>query len=74
MNKTENGYLNVIEMLYSNDSVSHYPGYPTIDTNYYKVLIGALNGRQKFTETIKVAIPSALRTVFSLKAGGISKI
>ena len=49
VNKTENGYLDVVEMLYSNDSVSHYPGYPTNNTNYYNVMIGALNGRQKFT-------------------------
>ena len=43
VNKTGNGYLDVVEMLYSNDSVRHYPGYPTNDTNYYKVMIGSTN-------------------------------
>ena len=37
-------------------------------------MFGNPNLRQKFTETIKVVIPSALRTGLSLESGGISKI
>jgi hypothetical protein len=32
-------------MLYSDESVSYYVGYPSTDTNYYNISLGASNTR-----------------------------
>ena len=48
-NTTENGYLDVVDMLYSDESVSYYIGYPGTNTNYYNISLGSYNTRQKFT-------------------------
>ena len=72
-NTTENGYLDVIDMLYSDNSINQYPTYPEQDTNCYDIMHGELNNKQKFTETLKIAIPSALRTALSVEAGGLAK-
>ena len=46
-------------MLYSNESVKYSPAYPGEDTNYLNINFGGVNGRMRFTDTIKVLISGA---------------
>ena len=74
VNKTLNGGTDAVAMLYSNDQVNEYPTYPTNDTDYYNVVVGQVNERQRFTETIKMLLPSGLRSKLSATAGDIIRL
>ena len=75
VNKTQNGQLDAVEMLYTNDSVKQYPGYPTDNTNYYNILFGNINTwRERFTGTVKVLAPSGFEPFLSASAGDIIRL
>ena len=74
VNKTDNGELDVVEMLYSNASINNYPGWPSNNTDYYNITLGPPNDRQIFTETIKIILPSGFMKYLSATAGDIIRL
>ena len=76
VDKTENGKLDAVKMLYSDENIDQYPGWPSTNTDYYNVTTGYfdIKQRMKFTETIKVLLPSAFEDAISAKAGDIIRI
>ena len=74
VNTTENGYLDAVEMLYSDESLTEYIGWPSDNTDYYNVCLGEYNYKLRFTETIKVLLSSAMKFAISATPGDIIKI
>lgn len=74
VNTTASGRPNAVAMLYSDEQVDEYPTYPGTDTDYYNVTVGAYNGRERFTETIKILIPSGFEDKLSATAGDVIRL
>ena len=77
VDKVSTGYLDAVQMLYSNDSMLYSPAYPgnTFEsTNYLDINIGNLNYEDKFTDTIKILLSGSMEQVLSKKPGEVVRL
>ena len=74
VNKTENGKLDAVQMLYRDANENLYPTYPSSNTDEYNVAVGNYHRMSIFTDTIKILVPNSFQHTFSLQAGGMLRL